>query len=168
MSDVTIEDTRRDEYFRYDDQAGEVADALLAGGPPSERETWLRQLGDIEFRRAGLHEHLFGEDPYSDEDPTPAKVWMADEARLFWLMAEAEHGRVQGARLPVSSAHEVRADARTTELQDAASHLLNQWVQPGADLGPLFDELISVWLPMVSGQAGEGIVCVADPRGGER
>lgn len=84
------------DYFAHDDAAWSAAARLRHARAPAERARLLTILGDEEWHRAELHTAVFGPDPH--EDGCPQEEWLADSARLLWILAEAEHCRSERRR----------------------------------------------------------------------
>lgn len=148
------------DYFADDDQAHRAVTRLGRAGRAARRGVLLTELGDVDWRRAQLHTAVFGLDPYSDDDPTPQAVWMADSARLLWILGEAEYCRAQRTRWPLpSSGYVDRMDERTVALQHAVDHLLDEYVA-GRRRRPLIRAMYDVWFGLTRGQAVESVYCL--------
>ena len=150
-----------DDYFRYDDASNAAMQALARTSRPLTRSRYLTALGDHDWHRASLHTALFGEDP--DEDGVPQAEWLADSARLLWIVAEAEYYRGRRGPHDYTGGH---FDERARELRAAAKPTLFAWMRigPPTTRRPLLRELVQTWLPLTRGQAVESIACIPFPR----
>lgn len=147
------------DYFADDDIGYGAAAQLRRARRPAERAALLRALGDVDWRRAGLHTAVFGLDP--DDDGCPQEEWLADSARLLWILSEAEHCRGERRRTgwPTPSAEYIdRLDSRTVELQHAVDHLLDEYVA-GARRRRLVRAMCRTWGGLTRGQAVESAWC---------
>lgn len=154
--DAAIDRPTEDDYFRFDDVCGGLMQALARTSKPGLRALYIGQLGIFEWRRSRMHTAVFGEDPH-DKDGSPAAVWLADSARLLWILADTESGRrwIDPLR---------RVDEREKELRAAAAVPLACWGLGARRRRPLLKQMVDIWVPITPGQAVESIACIPAPR----
>lgn len=148
-----------DDYFRHEGRQHACAKRLGKARCPVERADLLMTLGDGDWHQSRLHSALFGDDPYSPSDPTTQAEWLADGARMLWILAEAETARATGD--PRAAEYwATNYDARTVELYTAVVPQLLAYTH--LDRRPLIAEMCRIWQDMTGGQAVEGPWCMGN------
>jgi len=139
------------DYRACEDEVARAAARLGRAWRAERRAELLGVLADLIGRQARLHTAVFG----PGEDPTagcPAAEWLADQARMVGVLAEAEQSRVLG--LP----HEdywAGLEARTWVLAVAVLPLVERYAT-GRRRRQLVAAMAGTWRRLSRGPAAEG------------
>jgi hypothetical protein len=159
---TTTEHPTEADYFRLDSQAHRAMRLLRRTGDAGRRSGALVDLAEVEWHHSTLHTAVFGVDPYPS-DGCPQAEWLADSARMLWIVAEAEFSRHQRGRWPCEGWVEVQ-DTRSQELIRQVEGWLGYWVEHGGSRRRLLGTLVGLWTSATRGQAVEVIACIPVPR----
>lgn len=152
------------DYFRYEEQAHRAMVGLKNSLSSARRAAFLADLAEHEWHQSTLHTAVFGYDIYSEEDPTTQAEWLADSARMLWIVAQAELCRSRGREGVWPPAEWLAAqDERTKQLVAHASVPLELLASGYPPRRPL-RRLPVLWAQITRGQAVESLACIPLPR----
>jgi len=134
------------DYRACEDEVARAAARLGRAWRAEQRAELLGVLADLIGRQARMHTAVFGR----DEDP--AAEWLADQARMVGVLAEAEQSRALG--LPHED-HWAGLEARTWMLAVAVAPLIERYAT-GRRRRRLVAAMCATWRRLSRGPAADG------------